>query len=88
MDRPKARLEYRRSGASRGNRGVSSGHIDHRIINGAESDQEIAVPIIKETKARHKSLYACSLTRVPQARKSGEIGQAAELCVSSQEGQA
>jgi transposase, IS5 family len=41
----------------------SSGFVLHHRIMERETDDEIAVPIIKDTKARFKSLYACSFDK-------------------------
>ena len=41
----------------------SSGFVLHHRIMEQEMDDEIAVPIIKDTKARFKSLYACSFDK-------------------------
>lgn len=41
----------------------SSGFVLHHRIMEQETDEEIAVPIIKDTKARFKSLHACSFDK-------------------------
>ena len=41
----------------------STGFLLHHRVMEQETDEEIAVPIIKETKARFKSLEACSLDK-------------------------
>ena len=65
----------------------SSGFILHHRIMEQEADKEIAVPIIKETKARFKSLYACSFDKGFHSPENQEqLAELLVLCVLPKKG--
>lgn len=65
----------------------SSGFILHHRIMEQEADQEIAVPIIKDTKARFKSLYACSFDKGFHSPENQEqLAKLLKLCVLPKKG--
>jgi hypothetical protein len=65
----------------------SSGFILHHRIMEQEADQEIAVPIIKDTKARYKSLYACSFDKGFHSPENQEqLAKLLALCVLPKKG--
>ena len=65
----------------------SSGFVLHHRIMEQETDDEIAVPIIKETKARFKSLHACSFDKGFHSPDNQEkLTKLLRLCVLPKKG--
>jgi len=65
----------------------SSGFLLHHRVMEQETDKEIAVPIIKETKARFKSLEACSFDKGFHSPENQEqLAKLLTLCVLPRKG--
>jgi transposase, IS5 family len=65
----------------------SSGFILHHRVMEQETDEEIAVPIIKDTKARFKSLEACSFDKGFHSPENQEqLAKLLTLCVLPRKG--
>jgi hypothetical protein len=65
----------------------SSGFVLHHRIMEQETDDEIAVPIIKETKARFNSLYSCSFDKGFHSPENQEqLAKLLALCVLPKKG--
>jgi hypothetical protein len=65
----------------------SSGFILHHQIMEHETDEEIAVPIIKDTKARYKHLHACSFDKGFHSPDNQEqLAKLLTLCVLPRKG--
>jgi hypothetical protein len=65
----------------------SSGFVLHHRIMEQETDDEIAVPIIKETKARFKSLQACSFDKGFHSPENQEkLAELLAFCVLPKKG--
>ncbi len=65
----------------------SSGFVLHHRIMEQETDEEIAVPIIKDTKARFKSLHACSFDKGFHSPENQEkLAELLAFCVLPRKG--
>ena len=65
----------------------SSGFLLHHRVMEQETDEEVAVPIIKETKARFKSLEACSFDKGFHSPENQEqLAKLLTICVLPRKG--
>jgi transposase, IS5 family len=65
----------------------STGFLLHHRVMERETDEEIAVPIVKETKARYKSLVACSFDKGFHSPDNQEqLAKLLALCVLPRKG--